>query len=103
VVADLERTPDGPSPLDLRRANLDSVAAGTAYEMQELGGPNQRFGRHAAVIGARAAEVVRLGEQDPGFAAVRNCERGFGSGGAAADDYEVVRGLGGFRTFQGSS
>jgi hypothetical protein len=71
--------------------------------MQELGGPNQRFGRHAAVIGARPAEVIRLGKQDAGFAAVRNRERGFRSGGAAADDYKVVRGLGGFRTFQGSS
>ena len=71
--------------------------------MQQPCSPNQGFGRHAAVVGARAAEMVRLGEQDAGLAAVRNRERGFGAGGAAADDYKVVRGLGGFRTFQGSS
>jgi hypothetical protein len=103
VVADLECTPDGSWPFNLRRANLDPVAACAAYEVEQLGRPDQGFGRHAAVVGASAAEVFRLGKQDAGLAAVRNCERGFRAGGAAADDYEVVRGLGGFRTFQGSS
>jgi hypothetical protein len=102
MVADLESTPDGASPFNLRRANLDPVAARAAYEMQQPGSPNQGFGRHAAVIGACAAKVVCLGEQDAGLAAIRNRERSFGAGGAAADDYKVVRVLGGFRTFQGS-
>jgi hypothetical protein len=103
VVANLERTPYRASPFNLRRANLDPVAACAANEMKQLGRANQGLRRHAAVVGARAAEAVRLGEQDAGLSAVRNSERGLRAGGAAADYYKVVRGFGGFRTFQGSS